>query len=62
MARPYSAAKDRLALRGSPRRGLKFYFFLPGQLRPLLRPPKKEFSVPFIVGPGRVPFTLAGVF
>ena len=38
-----------------------FYSFLPGQLRPLLRPPKKEFAVLFIVGPGRIPFALAGV-
>jgi hypothetical protein len=32
------------------------------ELRPLLRLPKQEFPVLFIVGPGRVPFALAGVF
>jgi hypothetical protein len=48
-------------LRGCPRGGRRFYFFLLGQLRPLLRPPNKKLAVPFIVGPSSVPFTLAGM-
>jgi hypothetical protein len=64
LIRPYTRniSRHNARLRGSPPRGRMFYSFLPGQLRPLLRPPKKEFAVLFIVGPGRIPFALAGVF
>jgi hypothetical protein len=46
-------------LSGSLRGGLSL--FLVRQFRPLLRPPKKEFPVPFIVGASGVPLALAGV-
>jgi hypothetical protein len=49
-------------LSGSPRRGPNFQLFLSGQLRPMLRLPKQEFTVLFIIGPSRVPLALAGVF
>jgi hypothetical protein len=49
------------ALGGGPRRGPKFYFLLSDKLRPLLRLPKEEFAVPFIVRSSGVPLTLAGM-
>jgi hypothetical protein len=47
---------------GRPRRGPNFQLFLNRQLRPILGLPKEEFAVPFIIGPGRVPLSLAGAF
>ena len=39
-----------------------FQLLLLGQLRPLLRPPKKEFAVRVIVGASGIPLALAGMF
>ena len=50
------------ALGGSPRSGPNFQLFLSGQLRPMLRLPKEEFAVLFIICASRVPLALAGVF
>jgi hypothetical protein len=50
-----------LDLSSSPRRGPNFQLFLSGQLRPMLRSPKEEFAVFFIVRASRVPVALAGV-
>ena len=40
----------------------EFLALLNSQLRPLLGLANEEFAVLFIVGPGRVPLALAGVF
>jgi hypothetical protein len=50
------------ALGGSPRSGPNFQLFLSGQLRPMLRLPKEEFAVLFIICASRVPLALPGVF
>ena len=49
------------ALCSSPRRGPNFPLFLGGQLFPMLRHPKEEFAVLFMVCVSCVPFALAGV-
>ena len=47
-------------LRREPRRGPNFQLLLRSQLRPMLRLPKEEFAVPFIVGASCVPLAFAG--
>ena len=49
------------ALGGSPRSGPNFQLFLSGQLRPMLRLPKEEFAVLFIICVSRVPLALPRV-
>ena len=46
---------------GRPRRGPNFKLFFDSQLRPILRLPKEEFPVLFIIGPSCVPLAFAGV-